>query len=208
MVNNYNLFCKVIWNLMKMLKNRGYIIDKIEKTLKDEKNENNIKELYKCDDFKFTIQPHKEYKCYRKNIKIIVNIHEKPTPKLIKSYFKDYDITEYDDSMDHEILIIFKTQPSNSAREINKHVQYFSYTDLFVDKVDYRFVPKHELITNSDTITDIVTNKYKLKTKWNLPLIKNTDPIAKYYNAKHGDLFKITRNNNTSGTYYVYRCVV
>ena len=206
MSNDYKKFCLVIKNLLIMLENRGYKVNKFQETLKDETNENNVKELYNCTNFEFTLFPQDELKKRIKKTKIMFTIHEKPTVKLVTSCFSDYKITEFEDTFDHELIIVLNISPSNTIRSQNKHIQYFSYQDLYVDKISHALVPKHELITDPDEITDIVQT-HKVYTKWQFPYINHNDPIARYYGAKNGDLFKITRINKSSGYYFAYKCV-
>ena len=59
----------------------------------------------------------------------------------------------------------------------------------------------------SNEIKQELLKKYKIHER-NLPLILKSDPISKYYGAKVGDLFEITRTNeNGFGYSLTYRMV-
>jgi len=66
-------------------------------------------------------------------------------------------------------------------------------------------VPKHEILSEGQT--KAVLDQFKV-TPHQLPLIKDSDPIAKAVGAKAGDILKITRDSQTAGKAIAYRYVV
>ena len=66
-------------------------------------------------------------------------------------------------------------------------------------------VPKHEVLPKGKV--DELLQRYKI-TKYQLPLIKSSDPAAKAIGAKPGNVLKITRKSQTAGEAVVYRYVV
>jgi len=69
---------------------------------------------------------------------------------------------------------------------------------------DHEMVPKHEVLTTQE-------RKEVLETlgisKEQLPLIKETDPVAKEITAKPGDVLRIVRKSQTAGQTVYYRFV-
>jgi DNA-directed RNA polymerase I, II, and III subunit RPABC1 len=83
-------------------------------------------------------------------------------------------------------------------------MEYFKENELLIDKLKHVLVPKHELIDESEK--DELLQIYKLKEA-QLPKILSTDPIARYFGARRGEVFKITRVSETAGKYINYRIV-
>ena len=66
-------------------------------------------------------------------------------------------------------------------------------------------VPKHEILSAEQA--KAVLDQFKV-VPHQLPLIKNSDPVAKAIGAKPGDVLKITRDSQTAGRAMAYRYVV
>ena len=174
---------KVKNNLIKIIKNRKI-------------NTNEI--IFKTKHFYI---PNKLY------VRFILNYKVKPNEikmNLEKIVNKDINFPN--------IILVLLNKPNNSILKViknykkNYHIQIFWKDELVIDKINHVLVPKHILIDNEDEINDIL-NKYQIKSVSKLPFILSTDPIAKYYDAKKGNIFKIIRNSVTSGQYISYRCV-
>lgn len=82
-------------------------------------------------------------------------------------------------------------------------IQYFYLDTLTFNVTHHNLVPKHTILTEGEAETLVkslyITNRNKL------PKIKKTDPISKYYGIKPGEIFRILRPSETSGTSYYYR---
>jgi len=117
---------------------------------------------------------------------------------------------DFDDETDVDLVIlVVKDKVNNSEQkkiaELKVDYQVFDLRDLQFNISRHLLVPKHELVTDDVEITKVL-DAYQVK-KNQLPLILKTDPMAKYLNAKAGNLVKVTRISPTSGEYIVYRCV-
>jgi DNA-directed RNA polymerase subunit H (RpoH/RPB5) len=82
--------------------------------------------------------------------------------------------------------------------------QVFYKSELMHNPMNHVLTPLHEKITKDEATK--VMEEYKIKNTSQMPLILKTDKIARWLGLKHGDIVRITRYNNTSGTYYYYRC--
>ena len=106
----------------------------------------------------------------------------------------------------HKFIIINKL----SDRAIKQILEYqntevFTIDELLIVVIDHNIVPKHILLT--------LEEKEKYFTVFNhhprdMKKILVNDPIARFYGAKVGDLFKIIRPSVTSGKEIDYRMVI
>jgi DNA-directed RNA polymerase subunit H len=66
-------------------------------------------------------------------------------------------------------------------------------------------IPKHELLSREEA-SQVVARFNSTPSQF--PYILNTDALAKEVGARPGDLIRITRNSETSGSSTYYRYVV
>lgn len=82
--------------------------------------------------------------------------------------------------------------------------QIFYKHELLYNPSKHVLVPKHEKL--SDEEAREVMERYMVKSRSQLPVILKTDMMARWLGLRHGDMVRITRHNDTSGTHYYYRC--
>ncbi|MGQ9781036.1 MAG: DNA-directed RNA polymerase subunit H [Nitrososphaeria archaeon] len=70
---------------------------------------------------------------------------------------------------------------------------------------DHVLVPKHEVLSVEEA--QKVLDLYHVKPH-QLPYILSSDPAIRELGAKPGDIIKITRKSDVSGTVYYYRFVI
>lgn len=130
----------------------------------------------------------------------------------LSSKFKLADVKKFieDDDFTYVMIVTKEKLSSINQRaisEIKKNVQVFELRELQFNITKHTLVPKHELITDETEIHELI-KIHNLKARTQLPFILKTDPVARYYNAKTGNVMRITRWSPTSGEHIVYRCCV
>lgn len=101
----------------------------------------------------------------------------------------------YDDS--------FEEYVNNIYLKKKIFIQYFYINTITFNVTHHDMVPKHELISEDEKNKLVHTLNITDISK--LPKIKKTDPIAKYYGMKLGDVTRIYRPSGTSGISIYYR---
>lgn len=84
--------------------------------------------------------------------------------------------------------------------------QLFEEKYLMYNPAKHELVPRHMRLSKEEAKR--VKEIYNIKTVngvSQLPIISNTDIMARWLGLRHGDVVMITRNNPNSGTYYYYR---
>lgn len=182
-------------NILLMLKNRGLIKDI---------NKFNITDIVKHikKNVFYDINLDKQDRD-GKNIYKIFIIDENIDKIINKTSTAEY-IAKYPN--DHKIIIINSINKNIELQVLTyKFTEIFSKTYFMCNITEFRYVPQHILLTDEEkkqTLKEygVPLNKY--------PKIMITDPLAKYYNARLHDLFKIIRPSSVAGETISYRYVI
>ena len=86
-----------------------------------------------------------------------------------------------------------------------KNTEIFTLDELLIVIIDHNIVPQHILLSEDEK------NKYFTVFNHHPRDMKKmlvNDPVARFYGAKVGDLFKIIRSSITSGKEIDYRIVI
>ena len=92
----------------------------------------------------------------------------------------------------------------NSASKPTLIVESFQEDELVVDITEHELVPEHQLLKPSEKA--YLLQRYGLEER-QLPRIQKHDPVARYFGAQKGEVFRIVRNSETAGKYVTYRIV-
>lgn len=137
------------------------------------------------------------------NTTILFIMNSKSRLQTIKEYVEN--------NLDRTFIIILRDKMNSTdeqkIHELSKNIQLFLLSEMQYNVSEHELVPKHYLITDDEEIKTIV-DSYQLKSKHQLPIILKSDPMARYLNAKSGNLVKIERISPSSGINIVYRCCV
>ena len=135
----------------------------------------------------------------------------------LKKHLQDR-CNEYIDTDGKETVVIIALEPkktSNLAQAMTayKYVEIFQIKNIVINITKHYMQPKYEIIFPnmedeiikqfiSPNATKAMINNFKVK----MPRILREDPIALFYGLKSGNILKITRFDETSGRYVMYRC--
>lgn len=84
-------------------------------------------------------------------------------------------------------------------------IECFLEADLLVNITHHELVPRHVLLSRDEKTA--LLKRYRLK-ETQLPRILASDPVAKYFGLRRGQVVKIIRNSETAGRYASYRLCV
>ena len=110
------------------------------------------------------------------------------------------------------ILLVSAEKPSTlamkglheAADQSGNSIEVFQIDRLLFNVAAHSLVSKHEPIRDEKEIEQIM-KMHNARSKLQLPLIYNTDPMACYLALKPGELVRITRHSPSAGEYYSYR---
>ena len=85
------------------------------------------------------------------------------------------------------------------------NIEIFFKQELLINIIEHELQPKFILLSNEEKKKKM--EEYNLK-QGNLQKMLKTDAIARYYNAKIGDIFRIIRPSFYSGEGFSYRIVI
>lgn len=116
---------------------------------------------------------------------------------------------DYPTKITNVILIVDDNPTSQITKELTtqeyKNFEIFLLKELLINISKHKYQPKFEILTKEESEKVFKENGFNAV---NCPTMLSTDPIAKYYGMKTGQLIKITRHSATTGESIYYRIVV
>ncbi len=187
---------KVRNTVLEMIEDRGIRIPIIDKNLTFEQfnvqySANNI-DIYINDE--------------ENNKKVYVHFYnsDKSFGKKTLSDLMANIIEKYQDDNILVILILKDKENNMVTKELQKpnyrNVEIFLQQSLIFNITKHILVPEHKLLTEEEE------KNFKFNKK-ELPTILKTDPVAKYYGMKTGQICQIKRTSTVAGFTYYYRVV-
>ena len=183
---------KILLNITKMLTERNVLLDKnVEKNYKNllkQKNEERI----------FSIKSDISSDVYH-----IYIIHGKLT--TIKK-IQGLDTFLASSKGQHRIFVgdMISQKAFKQFLELKKSEVFFEY-ELLMNIIEHELQPKFELLTIEEKEKKFI--EYDIDKK-NMSKMFSTDPIARYYSAKAGDIFRIIRPSPFTAMGFHYRIVI
>lgn len=131
-------------------------------------------------------------------------------PKLGITSVKQLEALLCEEGVHHAIVVYSSTVTSFAKVAVEEivsngnNIEMFSLDELLFNVTRHHLVPKHTLMPK--VFKDELVASLRCKDK-NLPIIFSNDPVAKYYGARPGDLFRIDRKDECAPCVPYYRLV-
>lgn len=82
-------------------------------------------------------------------------------------------------------------------------VDIHDFSQFLINPTKHRLVPKHTILSNTEKARVLAELRV---TEAQIPLIQTSDPIMRWYDAKPGDLIRITRTSGSAGNISTTDC--
>ena len=179
--------------LVEMLSHRGYIFD--------------------IDILTIINNPSLQIKCSNSDntVKVAYILNKRHVPLLKEYIAKNCSRSKTTSTnVKHIIVTQYKVNKPFLTLCNQYSIENFSIQSLGVNITKHSLVPEHVLYStkNHKKEREELKQNLSINTWSTLPIMHKTDPVAKYYGAEEGDIFKITRNSKTAGKYVSFRYIV
>ena len=189
--------------LLKMLKKRSYVVDAAQLAMTPRGFVDQFGDQPKRNDLTILAEHETDAE---DQLFVCLPADDKVGVKTIKQYCEMMK----EASVSHAILVVKQGVTPFAKTALQEMastylIEHFRDAELLVDVTEHRLVPAHALLSPEDR--QALLDRYKLRAE-QLPRIQRTDPVARYYGLKVGDVVKIVRPSETAGRYVTYRVCI
>ena len=189
--------------LLKMLKKRSYVVDAAQLAMTPRGFVDQFGDQPKRNDLTILAEHETDAE---DQLFVFLPDDDKVGVKTIKQYCEMMK----EASVSHAILVVKQGVTPFAKTALQEMastylIEHFRDAELLVDVTEPRLVPAHALLSPEDR--QALLDRYKLRAE-QLPRIQRTDPVARYYGLKVGDVVKIVRPSETAGRYVTYRVCI
>ena len=189
--------------LLKMLKKRSYVVDAAQLAMTPRGFVDQFGDQPKRNDLTILAEHETDAE---DQLFVFLPDDDKVGVKTIKQYCEMMK----EASVSHAILVVKQGVTPFAKTALQEMastylIEHFRDAELLVDVTEHRLVPAHALLSPEDR--QALLDRYKLRAE-QLPRIQRTDPVARYYGLKVGDVVKIVRPSETAGRYVTYRVCI
>lgn len=136
-----------------------------------------------------------------KIIQVVFILVKRQIP-LVKEYIAQHCLNT--PNTNHIVVTQHAVNKTFRALCDNYNIEIFDIKSLGINITKHSLVPEHILHTEEEE-KEQLKQKIQIEDWSQIPQMYITDPIARYYGAKQGDVFEIVRNSKTAGRYSSYR---